>query len=206
MNIMKRLIKILESRYNDLGFNEFIKLTLISFFKYEAIRVYWTNNKNNNLKTQNLYKNFDIRKGKAADLEEARSGIKPTPWEFMCDIYDNVEEFYIAEKYGSLKHISWVYYSEHPNRLLKLGPKDAEIKYCLTMPEFRGRGIYPLVLREIIRNNSQLGILNTYICVKDDNFSSIRGIEKAGYKFIKRIRLIKIMGVQITRKLDVRKL
>lgn len=203
---MNRLIKIIRSRYNDLGFIKFIQLAVQSLFKHEVILVYWINNKTADFSSVYLSKNYKVRKGEIADLKNARVNFMPTPWEFMCDVYDNVKDFYIAEADESIEHISWVYYAGHPNRLLKLGANDVEIKYCLTLPQYRGRGIYPVVLKEIVKNLSQFNIFNTFICVKKNNISSIKGIEKAGFEFLKKIRLVKIIGIQITRKQDVRKL
>lgn len=202
---MKRLIDITKSRYHELGFREFIRLVFSALVKYEEIRVYWIRMASSqNVKSSKVLK-YKIRKGKTADLDKERGLVRPTPWEFMCDIYDDVHDFFIAHENEFLEHISWVYYAGNPNRLLKLGKNDAEIKYCLTLQKYRGRGIYPVVLQEIIQYLVQRGIKNTYICVKEDNVASIRGIEKAGFKFIKEIWLVKIMGIQISKKHDVRK-
>ena len=53
-----------------------------------------------------------------------------------------------------------------------------EIGPCVTYPNFRGRGIYPAVLR-YIRGSGWYQ--HYYMLVREDNISSIRGVEKAGF-------------------------
>ena len=61
----------------------------------------------------------------------------------------------------------------------KFLPKNGiHICYCETVPEARGKGYYPLLLKYI-----QNDMLNQdfYMIVDEDNISSIKGIEKAGF-------------------------
>lgn len=53
-----------------------------------------------------------------------------------------------------------------------------EIGPCFTKVEYRGKGIYPYVLSKIISDEAK----DYYMLVRQDNLSSIRGIEKAGFK------------------------
>ena len=124
----------------------------------------------------------------------------------MCHNFDNIDDFFVVEKEGRIQHISWIYSSGQPNRILDLVPGDAEIKYCLTLPEYRGQGIYPLVLREIVLYLSNLGTRWIFICVKDDNTASIKGIEKVGFVLLMTKRLRKIFGIQVSQKLNTKEL
>ncbi|MBW1803909.1 MAG: GNAT family N-acetyltransferase, partial [Deltaproteobacteria bacterium] len=83
---------------------------------------------------------------------------------------------------------------------IRLGPEDAEIKYCLTLPPFRGRGLFPRVLKSMVKYLTAKGFCRIFICVHEDNLPSIRGIEKAGFKLVERIRLRKKMGIQVSGK------
>lgn len=57
-------------------------------------------------------------------------------------------------------------------------PKGAyEIGPCLTEEDFRGKGIYPKVLTHIC----SVFRSDLYMIIRDDNYSSIRGVEKAGF-------------------------
>lgn len=74
-----------------------------------------------------------------------------------------------------------------------MNKQDFEIGPCYTYPEFRGRGIYPKVLRNICRKMGQ-GDGTFYMIVDEKNLSSIKGIEKAGFErcgFVKKSKIIK---------------
>jgi len=68
----------------------------------------------------------------------------------------------------------------------KKGPVIGE---CYTKEEFKGKSIYPFVInyiaRESILKNNQKEV---FIIVNSDNISSIRGIEKAGFKLHTKIQ------------------
>lgn len=71
-----------------------------------------------------------------------------------------------------------------------MGKDDYEIGPCFTDPQYRGQGIYPSVLCWICNS---IGNDNTafYMIVDESNTSSIRGIEKAGFK---KCGIVKIAG------------
>lgn len=64
-----------------------------------------------------------------------------------------------------------------------LNHDDYEIGPCFTREDSRGKGIYPDVLRYICSN---FGSADTkfYMLVAQNNKSSIRGIEKAGFRLV----------------------
>jgi RimJ/RimL family protein N-acetyltransferase len=142
----------------------------------------------------------DIARGNAGDLETLRQRPGPVPWEFCCDRLDGVTDFFVGRSNGSIGHISWIYYRKDPNRIIDLAPDEAEIKYSLTLPEFRGQGLYPATLGRIREFLRKKGYKRVFICVRADNRSSLRGIEKAGFQRTAKIRLVKIMGVQVSRR------
>ena len=107
--------------------------------------------------------------------------LKPLPWEFQCHAFDKVEDFFIARNQEGIQHISWIYYHHNHNRLLALGENEAEIKFCLTLPAARGLGVYPRVINAIRLYVERRGIKRLFMCVHQDNHSSIKGIEKAGF-------------------------
>lgn len=85
--------------------------------------------------------------------------------------------YYVLSPEGGIMHTSTVMPSCFKFRYL--GKNDCEIGPCYTNKEFRGRGIYPKVLRYI---TSDYIAESFYMTVHKDNASSIRGIEKAGFK------------------------
>lgn len=201
-----RNIKILKSQFEELSLREFFNLLKKSLFTSEPICIYRLNI---SIKTTNFdttIEDIDIIKGSVVDIEIAGENLNPLPWEFQCHKYDGVEDFFVAKNHEGVQHISWIYYHNHRNRLLSLGENDAEIKFCLTLPALRGRGIYPRVILSISNYLRSKGIQQVFMCVHRDNHSSIRGIEKAGFIKVGEIRLKKIFGVQISPLFDTSRL
>lgn len=58
---------------------------------------------------------------------------------------------------------------------------DIEIGPCWTQPEFRSRGLFSSVLRNILSDFQEHQI---WIFAEETNVASIRGIERAGFKFV----------------------
>jgi len=69
-----------------------------------------------------------------------------------------------------------------PVRNVKLGPGEAEITHCVTLPEFRGQGLYPFAIRSLCRIARERGIQRIFMITAADNEASQRGIEKAGFR------------------------
>lgn len=63
---------------------------------------------------------------------------------------------------------------------------------CVTKPEYRGRGLYGRALDSITSHPMYRGGV-FYMSVNEHNTPSIRGIEKAGFRLVGRIRKTKIL-------------
>ena len=59
-----------------------------------------------------------------------------------------------------------------------LPAKGVHLGYCATIPQERGKGFYPLLLKYIIQDNPQMDL---HMIVATDNDASIKGIEKSGF-------------------------
>lgn len=71
------------------------------------------------------------------------------------------------------------------------GKEDYEIGPCFTLPKYRGKGIYPAVLRYICKNiGSEKSVF--YMIVDESNQPSIKGIEKAGFVRCGTVRTTKL--------------
>jgi RimJ/RimL family protein N-acetyltransferase len=147
-----------------------------------------------------------VVKGEVLDLELERKERRPVPWELQCNLYDGVRDFFVYREGGRLGHVSWLYYKDDPNRILRLDDGECEIKFCVTFPEFRGRGLYPAALHAIQAYLKKRGFHRCFICVKSDNAASIRGIEKAGFRRVGMTRLRKILGMQVSTPRPTRRL
>jgi RimJ/RimL family protein N-acetyltransferase len=87
---------------------------------------------------------------------------------------------------GKLAHISWLITSEHdhqrPVRNLKLMPDEAEITYCFTLPDFRGKGLMAFAIRYLSQLARSAEINRVFIITSLRNTAAQRGIEKAGFE------------------------
>lgn len=200
--LMLRYLKVLKSQYQELPFGEFLKLILKSIYTCENILVYKVDINTISQELIGTTKGFQIKKGELSELEIIQNQLRPCPWEFLCYQYDGVKDFFIAQNDKGIQHISWVYYSTDRNRLLSLGVHEAEIKFCLTLSPCRGHGLYPNVIRTVVIFLEKKGCERVFMCVDNNNLSSIRGIEKAGFMRVGKIRFLKIMGLQISSQFD----
>lgn len=75
---------------------------------------------------------------------------------------------------------------------------------CFTNELYRGQGIYPMVLRKIAMEFSEA--MPVFILVSPDNFSSIRGIEKAGFQFMARLSCFRFLFFYLNRRVSIKKI
>lgn len=196
---MLRTVNILASQIRNRSLLEVARFFTGALFKHEPILIY-RRELGSADDSGNRAHAAEIAQGNTADLEILRKSQMPAPWEFSCDLHDRVKDFFIARRSGAIAHISWIYYKNDPNRLIELFPDEAEIKYALTLPEFRGQGFYPATLIKIQEFLRARGYMRVFICAREDNRSSIRGIEKAGFHYAAKIGLVKILGVQVSKR------
>lgn len=90
--------------------------------------------------------------------------------------FGRYKKIIVFDNDGTIMHISRIM-----GKCLKfpfLAKTSVEIGPCVTYPNFRGRGIYPAVLRHIRASG---WYKDYYMFISEDNTSSIRGVEKAGF-------------------------
>jgi hypothetical protein len=73
--------------------------------------------------------------------------------------------------------------TESAPRAFELQDKDVYIHYCKTTPGHQGKGIYTIMLHNILTGLAQKGYLNAYISCARHNTASVRGILKAGFRY-----------------------
>lgn len=97
--------------------------------------------------------------------------------------------FYIKRD-GMIVHTSCVIPKCFKFPFLKVG--EYIIGPCVTVPEFRGQGLYGRALHSIVGHPVyQDGVF--YMSVNAHNASSIRGIEKAGFRLVGKVRKTKLL-------------
>jgi len=86
---------------------------------------------------------------------------------------------YTIRESDKLIHVSYLYDNIF---LLKLVNKNGPvIGDCYTNKQYRGQSIYPQVINKIALETLKQGIQEVFIVVNQENISSIKGIEKAGF-------------------------
>ena len=110
---------------------------------------------------------------------------------FQTVTFGKSKIFYVTNDDDKIMHTSYVIPGCFKFPFMQKG--DYEIGPCFTYPEFRGKGIYPRMLRYICAN---VGNERTifFMIVSRNNISSIRGIEKAGFNkfgFVEKSRILK---------------
>jgi RimJ/RimL family protein N-acetyltransferase len=109
----------------------------------------------------------------------------------LKDEASRAETFGFNNAYGALVdgrvvHVSWLFERVHSEArglpVLGLREGEAEIGFCATLPEYRGRGIYPYALEQLCRIAASRGIRRILMFTLADNLASQRGILKAGFR------------------------
>lgn len=77
---------------------------------------------------------------------------------------------------------------------IEIGGDEAFIGRCDTHPVFRGKNIYPVVLQHIVRYAATKNKHRCFITTAPTLVASIRGIEKAGFSFVGRLRRFRLLG------------
>lgn len=113
------------------------------------------------------------------------------------------EPAYGAFWQGKFAHLSWLITSQldplrEPPRFVKLQPGEAEITFCETLPEFRGRRIYPFVIRSLFQMARERGIREIFMITLANNVASQKGILAAGLSRRRgRILFLRIFGMNL---------
>ncbi len=82
--------------------------------------------------------------------------------------------------------IAWMVPSQHDAeyavRNVKLRAGEVEITHCVTVSEFRGRGVYTYMIRSLCALACQHQVRRVYMITNQNNTASQRGILKAGLR------------------------
>jgi GNAT superfamily N-acetyltransferase len=86
---------------------------------------------------------------------------------------------------GRIAHVAWVFTGQMDAqrrgvRLVRLNRDEAEITHCFTLPEFRGKGIYPFLIRSLFSRVGSAGVRRVFMITTVDNAASQHGIRAAG--------------------------
>jgi ribosomal protein S18 acetylase RimI-like enzyme len=148
-----------------------------------------------------------------SNMLDAMTMIGPAAQSFQQMLTDGQMGFYVYLE-GKVVHHSWVILNQSPvpKKCLvwldlawhNLFDGEAHIHNCETAGDVRGRGIYPFVLTSISQFLfHEKGCRTIFISVAEDNLSSIRGIEKAGFMPAESVEILNLLGLPLRFRRDV---
>jgi GNAT superfamily N-acetyltransferase len=112
-------------------------------------------------------------------------------------------EYYLVVEDGALAHWTWLHWSVRLPRQCGFDSGAPVVADSYTNDEFRGRGIYPEVLRHIARDVALRRTIGcVYGLVAPTNDASIRGLEKAGFKRVARLKGTRIVGLLVRKRIE----
>lgn len=133
-----------------------------------------------------------------SDLFEQFHQTFPSP-DFVSRIQEPGTTLYVAKKKEEVVAYAWVkeqdLYLEEINHDYPLDSDEIFLYACYVSREHRGEGIHTLLLQERLRDyRRDPRYHNAYVGVLSINKGSIKGIEKAGFREISRIRYLNLFG------------
>ena len=88
---------------------------------------------------------------------------------------------------GEFANITWTRTGDKiRSYFFPMTPECVLVSHSVTIPEYRGRGLYPAILTEVIRALADQGFKRFYIDCTDWNQSSSRVIERIGFSLMGR--------------------
>jgi RimJ/RimL family protein N-acetyltransferase len=95
-----------------------------------------------------------------------------------------IDRCFLAFSEGEIAHFLWIYYphelSLQPTRFRRLRSDEVAIANVYTFPSFRGKGIFPHMLRAFFPALRSEGYRICYLYIESDNIASQRSALKAG--------------------------
>jgi RimJ/RimL family protein N-acetyltransferase len=131
-----------------------------------------------------------VRRAQDADYREFRR--LPAPFPRHAEFRDKfgLDQCYIGFLNHEIAHLAWIYYPHeamrHPTPFRRLRPDEVAIANCVTLPAFKGRGVYPAVLRQLLAQLQSEGYRQCFMYIDAGNNPSQRGVIKVGFKPVGR--------------------
>jgi RimJ/RimL family protein N-acetyltransferase len=151
--------------------------------------IIYKNDLTKKLPPDNLDPEFEVIKPTLEELDKLRLG-KTLPREFYYDKIYNVETCYLAFSRSELAYIHWVFFKGDYSRFLILSDGVAELNYNTTLPKFRGRRLSAKMMAYISKDLQDSGYKKVMGIIHEHNIASIKCIEQAGFKEVRRIKAL----------------
>jgi RimJ/RimL family protein N-acetyltransferase len=92
--------------------------------------------------------------------------------------------------------VHWVSTDWEPNNLVHLGPGDCIVGPSVTVPDYRGKGVFTASLGAVCEDLKRKGLRRMLGLARIDNIGSIRGFEKLEFRPLGLVGLTRILGVR----------
>ncbi len=92
------------------------------------------------------------------------------------------DEHFLAISKGEITAAGVICYADTPEVLLDC--QEVSLISFKTLPEHRRKGLYVALIQEMLIYLKKKGFTKVYIWADSNNSASLRGIEKAGFKFL----------------------
>lgn len=100
------------------------------------------------------------------------------PLEFKMHEIDGVEYCVVILSNNQIAHISWIYIRGDKNRFFDLRDNEAELNYCFTFPEYRGKGLFPQALLASVQWLKKEGFTKIFMAVHEGTIFMINSLKK----------------------------
>lgn len=132
----------------------------------------------------------------AAVVARLAEAMRPAPQAEVARRLAAGRRAYLLRADGTVVTYGWVSFADEQiaelEGTIRIDPGEAYIWDCATLPAWRGRGLYPALLRAVARDLAAEGFRWVWIAAKTDNAPSLHGFAKAGYVRIACVRYIRL--------------
>lgn len=178
-------------------FRIYINKLFPQYFQYHRFLIYRHHlNKITDVKARD-----DIQFAKITDIKDELFEIFRRQFpanEFRERLNNKKHECYVAMKEDEVAGYGWVareqLFLDSVEKDFKLKKEEVFIHSCYVLQKFRGFGIYPAMLSNILQDCKEEGIKSVFIGVDSSNNGSKRGIEKAGFEYWETLKFLKLAG------------
>lgn len=101
---------------------------------------------------------------------------------------------------GAVASYAFIVFESFYKRVLGEAYATPIICNCVTLPPYRGQGLYPELLQAACRHLAKQGHARVIVTCAPDNAASIRGIEKAGFRKVKTLHSLILFTRWIVRQ------
>ena len=121
--------------------------------------------------------------------------------EYIVKYLSEGQHCYVARHQGKIISCFWAiqneFYDHRLKRVIKLANEEIYLLGGYTLPDYRGKGIRDYLFEKVAMANIYTGGNRAVAFVDVHNHSSIRAVEKIGFKKVGRIGYVSVLGMRL---------